>query len=104
MAKRWYLKWREATLYCYLDEQFVERLVRVGRDRYGNGGQLVTFDVPLVDAAANTAAADAAAAAAAAGASAQATRAGTDAHTGARSTDTTTTTGSGGGGGGRGQR
>lgn len=35
------------------DEQFVERLVRVGRDRYGHGGQLEPFDVLLVDAAAN---------------------------------------------------
>lgn len=32
-----------------LDEQFVERLVRVGRDGYGNGGQLEPFDVPLLD-------------------------------------------------------
>lgn len=31
-----------------LDEQFVERLVRVGRDGYGNGGQLESFDVPLL--------------------------------------------------------
>jgi len=36
----------------HLDEQFVERLVRVGRDRYGHGGQLEPFDVPLLDAAA----------------------------------------------------
>lgn len=32
-----------------LDEQFVERLIRVGRDGYGNGGQLELFHVPLVD-------------------------------------------------------
>lgn len=45
-----------------LDEQFVERLVGVGRYRYGNGGQLEPFDGPLLDAAAGT---DVAAAAAA---------------------------------------
>lgn len=37
------------TLLLCLDEQFVERLVRVGRDGYGNGGQLEPFDVPLLD-------------------------------------------------------
>lgn len=31
------------------DEQFVESLVRVGRDRYGHGGQLKSLDVLLVD-------------------------------------------------------
>lgn len=37
------------TVHIILDEQFVERLIRVGRDGYGNGGQLELFHVPLVD-------------------------------------------------------
>jgi len=43
-----------------LDEQFVERLIRVGRDGYGNGGQLELFHVPLVDGALDAAGTDAA--------------------------------------------
>lgn len=41
-----------------LDEQFVERLIRVGRDGYGNGGQLELFHVPLVDGALDAAGTD----------------------------------------------
>jgi len=41
-----------------LDEQFVERLIRVRRDRYGNGGQLELFYVPLVDGALDAAGTD----------------------------------------------
>lgn len=35
----------------FLDEQFVERLVRVGCDGYGYGGQLEPFDLSLLDGA-----------------------------------------------------
>jgi len=41
-----------------LDEQFVERLIRVRRDGYGNGGQLELFHVPLVDGALHAAGTD----------------------------------------------
>lgn len=41
-----------------LDEQFVERLIRVRRDGYGNGGQLELFHVPLVDGALDAAGTD----------------------------------------------
>jgi len=41
-----------------LDEQFVERLIRVRRDGYGNGGQLELFHVSLVDGALDAAGTD----------------------------------------------
>lgn len=77
----------------HLDEQFVERLIRIGRNGYGNGGQLESFNVTLVDGATDTATAHATADTTAtdqdAAAGAQATCAGADARTSA--------TGSGGG-------
>lgn len=42
-----------------LDEQFVERLIRVGRNGYGNGGQLEPFDVLLMNGTVDGAGTDA---------------------------------------------
>jgi len=62
-----------------LDEQFVERLIRVGRDGYGNGGQLEPFDVLLMNGTVDGAGTDA--------------PAGTDAASGTDATSGTDTTG-----------
>lgn len=68
------------TVHIFLDEQFVERLIRVGRDGYGNGGQLELFDVPLVDGTLDTSGTGATARAGGVGADAAgADAAGTDA-------------------------